>query len=705
MRYIPMLKARAVRRNISWCLITALSMAPGARFGPALSARQATAGTSAPTDAARLARLESSMESLRQELKIPAMSVAVVKDQKVLWAKGFGYADLERKIPATEHTPYHLASLTKTFASTVVMRLVQEGKVGLDDPVSKYGVNLESDGVIRVKHLLSHTSEGNPGEHYSYNGNRFSELDKVIERAAGKSFGEILINDILDPLGMSESAPNVAPAAHTKSPGAGDPRAEAEVREAVADLIAGYNSGNVEQIERRLAAQRNGFQGEGGALRDIVDLDELRGAFKSGVRLKFEMRDLEVAVYGDTALATGFFGGTVSRPNAPDRPEGPWRASFVWNRQDGVWKLVHSHLSPPNAPLVTERWRQRFDAVQKTLAQAYGLDEKFNPVRIKYPTHFSTAAGLTASVLDMAKYDIAVDQHRFLTKETQQLAFTPFTSTKGEALPYGLGWFTQDYKGTRLIWHYGYWTGNSSLILKVPERNLTFIAMANTDNLSRPTDLGAGDVLSSPVGLAFLETFIFPDKFGEAAPEVNWQAPPEELKARLAQLARGPYADVYRKELQTRTRVMMSVGRRDDARRLMRVYGELYLKPLPAELAARTAVVKISEVADNEDRAVNFTLARETSVRVFAQGEGAGGQMFDYGWVENAETGKAVWEMKAADTAHAGGAEKNRKVDAALSLPAGRYRLHYKSDDSHSFDNWNAPPPEINFWGIALYAN
>ncbi len=172
-----------------------------------------------------MARLESSLESLRQDLKIPAMSAAVVKDQKVLWAKGFGYADLERKIPATEHTPYHLASLTKTFASTVVMRLVQEGKVNLDDPVSKYGINLESNGVIRIKHLLSHTSEGNPGEHYNYNGNRFAELDKVVERAAGRSFGEILISDILDPLGMSESAPNVAPVAHTKSPGAGDPRA------------------------------------------------------------------------------------------------------------------------------------------------------------------------------------------------------------------------------------------------------------------------------------------------------------------------------------------------------------------------------------------------------------------------------------------------------------------------------------------------
>ena len=695
-----------MRQKISWLLISALSLIPSGPYAFAQNARPGAVQVSAaPAASAPTAQLESLLEGLRQELKIPALSAAIVKDQKILWAKGFGYADPEKKIPATEHTPYHLASLTKTFASTIVMQLVQEGKVKLDDPVSKYGINLESEGVIRVKHLLSHTSEGNPGERYSYNGNRFGELDKVIAKATGKSFGELLIANILDPLDMTETALNVSPVVHTKSPGGGNPQAEAEVAAAVADLVAGYNSGNVEQIEHRLAAQQNSFPSEGGFLRSIVNAEELRGAFKSGLKLSFGMRELEVAVYGDTALTTGFFGGTVTRPNGTTSADGPWRASFVWHRQDGVWKIVHSHLSPPSAALVTDKWRQRFDTVAQTLAQPYGLDDKSNPIKIKYPTYFGTAAGLMTSVLDMAKYDIALDQHKFLTAETQQLAFTPFTSTKGEALPYGLGWFTQNYKGTRMIWHYGYWTGNSSLIIKVPERNITFIVMANTDNLSRPTDLGAGDVLSSPVGLAFLKTFIFPEKFGEAMPVVNWQSTPEELKARLSQLAQKPYADVYRKELQTETRVLMSVGRRDEARRLMRVYGELYLKPLPGDLAKKTAIAQVVEVADSEDKVVEFTLPRTERMRVFAIGEGTGGQMYDYGWIEHAETGKAVWEMKEPMTTHAGGAGKNRLIDTVVTLPAGKYKLHYKSDDSHSFDNWNALPPDINFWGIALYAN
>src|SRR5215211_865966 len=123
-----------------------------------------------------------------------------------------------------------------------MMKLLQERKIKLDDPVSKYVITLESEGVIRVRHLLSHTSEGNPGEQYRYNGNRFAELDKVVERATGKSFAELLITNILDPLGMDETAPNVPTIVSTKSPDAAGQAAEIEVKAAVMDLIAGFNS-------------------------------------------------------------------------------------------------------------------------------------------------------------------------------------------------------------------------------------------------------------------------------------------------------------------------------------------------------------------------------------------------------------------------------------------------------------------------------
>jgi CubicO group peptidase (beta-lactamase class C family) len=688
------------RELVTFVLTTAI--AGQALFIQATGAR--TIGRTAQrSDIERIARLETLLENLRQELKIPAYSAAIVKDQKVLWAKGFGYADVENKILATEHTPYHLASLTKTFASTILMQLVQEGKIKLDDPVSKYGITLESEGVIRVHHLLSHTSEGNPGEHYRYNGNRFSELDKVIQGATGKSFGELLITNILEPLSMNETAPNVPRIVATQSPSGASRAAEDEVKAAVMDIIAGFNSGNVDQIARRLAPQNNRFQGEGGFLTSFIDESELRSAFQAGFKLKFEVQNLETAVYGDSAIATFFMSGTVTPPNGAVRREGPWRSSFVWNKRDGVWKLVHAHQSTMNGGMITEKHQQRFDTVVKTLAQPYALDREFKTTKTSYPQGFSTAAGLISTVLDMAKYDIAIDQNKFLTKETQQLAFTPTRSTSGEELPYGLGWFTQNYKGTKLIWHYGYWTGNSSFILKVPERNMTFIIMANSDNLSRPTDLGSGDALSSPVGMAFLKTFIFPEKFGETLPEINWNSPASELKSQLKVLAEKPYADLYGRELVSKFRINQSVGRANDATQMMKLYGELFSKPLPEDLSALPVIAQIVQVLDNEDKTVAFSLKDNQEVRVFAIGEGQTGEMFDYGWIENADSGSVVWRMEELKTNHAGGAAKNRKVDQVITLPPGNYKLRYKSDDSHAFDHWNSVPPDINFWGIAVY--
>jgi CubicO group peptidase (beta-lactamase class C family) len=657
-----------------------------------------------PSESARIARLETLLESLRQELKIPAYSAAIVKDQKVIWAKGFGFADVENKIPATEHTAYHLASLTKTFASTILMQLVQEGKIKLDDPVSKYGITLESDGVIRVRHLLSHTSEGNPGEQYRYNGNRFAELDKVVEKATGKSFTELLIANILDPLGMNETAPNVPTMVSTKSPNAAGQAAEAEVKAAVMEIVGGYNSGNVDQIERRLAPQQNRFPGEGGFLVSF-NAAELRQAFQGRFKINVEVQNLEAAVYGDSAITTFFMTSTVTPPNGTPRKEGPWRVSYFLNKQEGGWKLVHAHQSPLGRAMITEKQQQRFDTVSKILAQPYALDREFKTTKISYPQGFSTSAGLISTVLDMAKYDIAIDQNKFLTKETQQLAFTPAVSTRGESLPYGLGWFTTNYQETKLLWHYGYWTGNSSFILKVPEQNITFIIMANSDNLSRPTDLGSGNALSSPVGMAFLKTFIFPEKFGASIPEISWNAPVAELKNQLNAIAAKPYADVYRTDLISRLRIYQSVGRATDAAPLMKMYGEIYSKPMPDDLVKLPVIAQIVQVLDNEDKSVAFSLPASQDVRIFAIGEGQAGEMFDFGWIEDVDKGSRVWEMQEPKTAHAGGAGKNRKVDAVITLPAGNYKLRYKSDDSHAFDHWNSLPPEINFWGIALYKN
>jgi CubicO group peptidase (beta-lactamase class C family) len=109
---------------------------------------------------------------------------------------------------------------------------------------------------------------------------------------------------------------------------------------------------------------------------------------------------------------------------------------------------------------------------------------------------------------EVARYSTALDAGQFLSNATRTLAYTPARGAGNKILPYGLGWFISDVSGHTLVWHYGYWTGNSSLIIKEPSRGLTFVALTNSDQLSAPFNLGAGDLMSSTVAQVFVNAFV-----------------------------------------------------------------------------------------------------------------------------------------------------------------------------------------------------
>ena len=99
---------------------------------------------------------------------------------------------------------------------------------------------------------------------------------------------------------------------------------------------------------------------------------------------------------------------------------------------------------------------------------------------------FGPAAGIMSSVADLAKYSIAIDEKKFLKPGTWEKVFTPYVTPKGKTIQYGLGWFVKDYKGLKIVWHTGWWYGYSTLLIKIPEKDLTFIILANSQDLSRP---------------------------------------------------------------------------------------------------------------------------------------------------------------------------------------------------------------------------
>ena len=104
-------------------------------------------------------------------------------------------------------------------------------------------------------------------------------------------------------------------------------------------------------------------------------------------------------------------------------------------------------------------------------------------------------------------------------------------------------------------------------------------------------------------------------------------------------------------------------------------------------------IAKIVRVGDDVRERQKFTMEKDGYVHVYAIGEGSRDEMYDYAYIENYDTGRKVWEMTYRKTDQAGGARKNRLFDDDVHLEAGTYYVIYRTDDSHSFEDWNEDPP------------
>src|SRR5690242_11272524 len=108
---------------------------------------------------------------------LPGIAVGVVHDQQLVWATGFGFADVAHKVPMTPETKFRMASHSKMFTAIAIMQLREDGKLRLDDPVEKYLPWFHAkpaggdDGPITIEQLLSHVSglQREAGDHWTTN--------------------------------------------------------------------------------------------------------------------------------------------------------------------------------------------------------------------------------------------------------------------------------------------------------------------------------------------------------------------------------------------------------------------------------------------------------------------------------------------------------------------------------------------------------
>jgi len=173
-------------------------------------------------------RLETDIPVLLQKSDVPGMSIALIRDGRMVWSKGFGVSNAVTKKPVTTNTVFEAASLSKPVFAYAVLRLVDEGKLNLDTPLNKYlgnnydVVNDDRINLITARHVLSHTSgfpnwrdaDGtttllihfNPGEKWSYSGEGMVYLSRVVEKITGMRFEAFMQKYALQPLGMTASS-------------------------------------------------------------------------------------------------------------------------------------------------------------------------------------------------------------------------------------------------------------------------------------------------------------------------------------------------------------------------------------------------------------------------------------------------------------------------------------------------------------------
>ncbi|WP_162141784.1 serine hydrolase domain-containing protein [Daejeonella oryzae] len=144
------------------------------------------------------------------------------------------------------------------------------------------------------------------------------------------------------------------------------------------------------------------------------------------------------------------------------------------------------------------------------IALPYKIDDNGNFEMVEFPDpELNAGAGLVFSANDLLLFDKAFDNNTIISKESKEKVLTPFELKDKSLSPYGYGWFIQKYNGYTLVWHYGLQpNAYSGLYLKVLEKDLTLVILANSQNLSEPFDLGKGNVLNSKFAMAFLNEFL-----------------------------------------------------------------------------------------------------------------------------------------------------------------------------------------------------
>lgn len=273
---------------------------------------------------------------------LPGVAVGVVSDQKLVWAKGFGFADVAARRPMTAQTKFRIASNSKLFTAIAIMQLREAGKIRLDDPVVQYlpwfkaAPAGDDDGPITIEQLLSHSAglQREVGDHWSsykfptreelqrlyadrhaafapaqrwkYSNLGFAIAGLVVEKVSGQSFASYIQANILDPLEMRDTSVDLNVPGLATPYGRRLPDGKREILPFIDARGMGAATGltsNVDDLAKFISAQfRRGPRGgaqivSSGSWREMLRVRSVEENWTNGTGLGFDIKRVKDRTY------------------------------------------------------------------------------------------------------------------------------------------------------------------------------------------------------------------------------------------------------------------------------------------------------------------------------------------------------------------------------------------------------------------------
>jgi len=230
--------------------------------------------------------LNQRINTYMEENIIPGALVAVASRGKILHLKSYGMANVELSVPVSDSTVFEIGSISKQFVTAAVMMLVQENKLGLDDPIHQFLPSLPSEWLgVTIRHLMTHTSgipdyeeirtydvyrfrltpeevikiahsrpmDFAPGSGYYYSNTGYFILSMIVERIEGQPLGQVLNTRIWKPLGMTQTR-------------------LADPERIIHHRAAGYWVNKVGELINRNPTETSSTLGAGGILSSVHDM-------------------------------------------------------------------------------------------------------------------------------------------------------------------------------------------------------------------------------------------------------------------------------------------------------------------------------------------------------------------------------------------------------------------------------------------------